>query len=450
MTKDKKIIIAGSGLVGSLLGLRLLQRGFDVEIYESRPDMRKEEISAGRSINLALSHRGIRALQAFGMDKEILTQAIQMNGRMIHTLQGQLAFQEYSSRPGEFINSISRRTLNIILMDAIEKIKPDAITFKTKLRGTENTCSRYIFEDDKKNIITKDNCILIGADGASSMTRKTMLDQPHHFRFNYSQTFQNYGYKELSIPPDKNNSFVIEKNALHIWPRGHFMMIALPNPDASYTATLFLAHHGPISFDTLNSQEKVRNFFQQYFMDVLPLMPNLETEFFEHPIGHLYTIKCEPWNYEDSILLLGDAAHAIIPFYGQGMNCGFEDVFIFDEMIDHHNDWKELFKHFSQIRKPNADAIADLAEDNFLEMRDKVADPIFIRKRQLELQLEKRFPEYYSKYALVTFRPDISYSEAMIKGRKQDEVLMKICSEDKNEWTEEELLGIYKRMQMEL
>lgn len=448
MDKNKKILIAGSGLVGSLLGLRLLQKGFDVELFESRPDMRREQISAGRSINLALSHRGIRALKLAGVDEVILSNAIQMHGRMIHTIDGQLALQPYSTRPGEFINSISRRTLNVILMDAIEKIKPDAIHFKTKLIKVENNCSTFIFETQESttsasSFSSLSSAILIGTDGAASIARKTLFELTPHLRFNYSQTFQNYGYKELTIPPGSNNSFVIEKNALHIWPRGHFMMIALPNPDATYTATLFLPYHGAESFDSLDSNENVKAFYQKYFSDAIPFMPDLEHEFFQHPTGHLYTVKCEPWHYEDKILLMGDAAHAIIPFYGQGMNCGFEDVYVFDELLDQHTDWKTLFENFSKQRKPNSDAIADLAEDNFIEMRDKVADPVFQRKRQLEMKLEKQFPEYYSKYALVTFRPDISYYDAMVRGRKQDEFLMGVCANEINHWSDEELKIYY-------
>ncbi len=446
MDKSKKIIIAGSGLVGSLLGLRLLQRGFDVSLFESRADMRKENISAGRSINLALSHRGIRALKLAGVDEEILSNAIQMSGRMIHTLDGQLALQPYSTRPGEFINSISRRTLNIILMDAIEKIKPDAIHFKSKLIRVENDCQRFVIETEQKEIKSMENAILIGTDGAASVARKTLFELTPHLRFNYSQTFQNYGYKELTIPPGKDNTFVIEKNALHIWPRGNFMMIALPNPDATYTATLFLPYHGELSFDRLDTKKSIMEFYQTYFSDAVPLMPDLESEFFEHPTGHLYTVKCSPWHYEDKILLMGDAAHAIIPFYGQGMNCGFEDVFVFDELLNQHMSWNNLFESFSKLRKPNADAIADLAEDNFIEMRDKVADPVFQKKRQLEMNLEKKFPEYYSKYALVTFRPDISYYDAMVKGRKQDEFLMNLCADLNKEWGEKELDEIFNSM----
>ncbi|MBK8956632.1 MAG: FAD-dependent monooxygenase [Saprospiraceae bacterium] len=447
MKRDEhKILIAGSGLVGSLTALRLLQLGFDVELFESRSDMRRTDISAGRSINLALSHRGIRALELCGLGPEMMSNAIAMHGRMIHGLDGSLQFQEYSTRKGEHINSISRRSLNVVIMDAIEKIKPDCIHFNHRLVGIGKYSDEYFFENDQKEIISRKDSILIGADGAGSAARKWMLDQTPHFHFDYSQRYQNYGYKELTIPPGANGEFVIEKNALHIWPRGHFMMIALPNPDATYTATLFLPYHGNESFDRLQSNEQLLAFYHTYFQDALPLIPELNREFFEHPTGYLYTVKCFPWNYQDKILLIGDAAHAIIPFYGQGMNCGFEDVFILDQLIAQHTDWLELFSAFSKARKQNGDAIADLAEDNFIEMRDKVADPVFQRKRKLEILLEKSFPEYYSKYALVTFRPDISYYDAMIQGRKQDDLLMEICSKETQEWNEAELRAVYDRI----
>lgn len=446
--KNKTIQIAGCGLVGSLLALRLLQRGLDVSVFESRPDMRKAAISAGRSINLALSHRGIQGLKLAGLEQEILSNAIKMEGRLIHDLEGHLAYQAYSSRPGEFINSISRRTLNVILMDAIEKIKPDAIHFNTQLKKINTQTNTAYFENESHTTKEISFELLIGTDGAASAGRQYLMEQSARLHFNYSQVFQNYGYKELTIPPGINGEFLLEKNVLHIWPRGHFMMIALPNPDATFTATLFLPYHGPDSFDVLKNEDQVIKFFEKYFKDAISLIPQLTNEFFQNPTGHLYTVKCTPWHDADKVLLMGDAAHAIIPFYGQGMNCGFEDVLVFDSLLDQESDWQTICKTFSEIRKPNSDAIADLAEDNFIEMRDKVADPVFQRKRKLEMHLEKQFPEYYSKYAMVTFRPDISYRDAMIKGRLQDELLMNICHSEKIDWTQAELLEIYQQLKL--
>ncbi|MDQ3140761.1 MAG: FAD-dependent monooxygenase [Bacteroidota bacterium] len=442
--KNKSISIAGAGLVGSLLGLRLLQKGYRVELYESRSDMRKQNISSGRSINLALSHRGIQALKLVGLDHEILEHAIQMEGRMIHTLDGQLHFQDYSSREGEYINSISRKTLNVILLDALEELSPSCLHFDTKLISWHPEKSSATFYNKEVGNIHSEG-ILIGTDGANSIARKFLMENSARIRFNYSQRFQDYAYKELTIPPDAHGNFQLKKNALHIWPRGHFMMIALPNPDATFTATLFIPFTGNDGLEGLQNDEQVITYFEKNFPDCLPLIPNLTEEFFKHATGHLYTVKCQPWHFEDKLLLMGDAAHAIIPFYGQGMNCGFEDVFEFDQLLEHEHTTQQLFDQFSNQRKINTDAIADLAEDNFIEMRDKVADPIFQAKRKLEMQLEATYPEYYSKYAMVTFRPDMSYYDAMVLGRAQDELLMKTCA-DKREFTDLELDTIYQEL----
>ncbi len=451
MLNNKRTIqIAGAGLVGSLLGLRLLQRGYDVQIFESRPDMRKTTMSAGRSINLALSHRGIQTLRKAGLEHAILENAIKMEGRLIHDMQANLSFQAYSSRSGEYINSISRRTLNVILMNAIEAIKPEAIRFNAQLKKLDTQNRQAIFELNQSDLLKINYDLFIGTDGAASATRQHFMEQSARLHFNYSQVFQNYGYKELTIPPGKNGEFLLDKNVLHIWPRGHFMMIALPNPDATFTATLFLPYEGKESFANLKNPDQLLDFYNTYFKDAVDCIPQLKEEFFQNPTGHLYTVKCLPWNDADHLLLMGDAAHAIIPFYGQGMNCGFEDVYVFDQLLDQESDWLSLCSNFGKLRKPNSDAIADLAEDNFIEMRDKVADPVFQRKRKLEMQLEKHFPEYYSKYAMVTFRPDISYFDAMTKGRKQDDLLMKECQSDKESWTEAELTSIYDSLKRQV
>lgn len=428
MINKPDYIIAGAGLVGSLLGLRLAQRGFKVKLYESRSDMRRFDISAGRSINLALSDRGIRSLELVGLKQEMLQHAVPMQGRMVHDVAGNLIFQPYSERPGEHINSISRRTLNVILMDALEKIQPDAITFNTELSSLDFQNFESAFQSRNGERFMHQNTPLLATDGANSVARKELMRISPLIRFNYAQNFQNYGYKELTIPPAEAGSFRIHDHSLHIWPRGHFMMIALPNPDATFTATLFLPYEGKESFAALQTEESVTEFYSKYFADSMPHIPELTQEFFEHPTGHLYTVKCHPWYYQDQLQLLGDAAHAIIPFYGQGMNCGFEDVFVLDQLLDQKLNGEVLFQKFTDRRKINSDAIADLAEDNFIEMRDKVGDPVFQRKRSLENRLEKFDPTYFSKYALVTFRPDVSYHHAMTLGRMQDELLMQICS----------------------
>ncbi|NOT37662.1 MAG: FAD-dependent monooxygenase, partial [Saprospiraceae bacterium] len=402
--------------------------------------MRLQSMSAGRSINLALSHRGIEGLKLVGMDKEILQHAIQMKGRMIHSIEGDLNFQSYSIREGEHINSISRRVLNVMLMNAVEELGVK-INFLHRLETFNPNTSEFTFTN-KGNRITLSEGALIATDGANSAARKFMMDHSAELRMNYQQKFQPYGYKELTIPPGNNGQFLLDENSLHIWPRGHFMMIALPNPDATFTATLFLPYEGTEGFDQLTNTSSVDNFFKKYFNDSKSLIADLHQEFFSNPTGHLNSVKCSPWSYKDKILLMGDAAHAIIPFYGQGMNCGFEDVVVFDQLLDKNTNITELFQQFEKHRKINSDSISDLAEDNFEEMRDKVADPIFQRKRILESQLEKKYPIYYSKYALVTFRPDISYNSAMIQGRKQDEYLLELCK-NKTTFSDHDLSEIF-------
>lgn len=442
---DKKIIIIGAGLVGSLLALVLVKKGYAVCVYESRSDLRTNQISAGRSINLALSHRGLQILDKLGLKEKVLSHAIKMKSRIIHPLTGEISVQDYGTREGEYINSISRKVLNEILLNEIEKIQADAIHFDTKHTTSDLKNKKFYFTKKDGTQIIETNVRVFGTDGSSSATRDILLANSTQLRFNYQQSYQNYGYKELTLEPTANGDFQLENNGLHIWPRGHFMMIALPNPDASFTCTLFAPYHGSDGFDTLNNVDKLNNYFTKYFPDLANLFNNLNEQFVSNPIGNLVTVKCYPWHINDEVLLLGDAAHAIIPFYGQGMNCGFEDVMILSQLLDRENSWERIFSQFTAIRKPNTDAIADLAEDNFVEMRDKVADPIFQKKRFLEVALEKTHPNFYSKYSLVTFRPDISYYEAMRRGRRQDEILMEYCSQTEHPNIDE----VYKKISLE-
>jgi kynurenine 3-monooxygenase len=425
------IIIVGAGLSGSLLGLRMAQRGFKVSIFEKRPDMRKATISAGRSINLALSDRGIRALKMVGMGAELLDIAVPMHGRMIHPLGGDALMAKYSGREGEFINSISRGDLNIMLLNKAETFDNLSIQFNANCLNVNLKEAIATFENTE-NGTTFDlqGDIIIGTDGTNSAIRQNMMTE-RGMLFNYSQEFLSHGYKELNIPPE--TSHVLEKNALHIWPRGEYMMIALPNPQGDFTATIFMSYEGKNAFNNLKTPEDVIAFFQDSFPDVLPLIPDLTAQYFANPLGSLITIKCFPWQAHGKSLMMGDAAHAIVPFYGQGMNCSFEDVYVFDELMEKHGtNWNALFADFEALRKPNADAIADLAIDNFYEMRDHTANPIFLRKRQLETKLEQQFKDYFSKYSLVTFREDVPYREAMLQGRAQDEILMSICTENED------------------
>lgn len=424
MTKHKVVII-GAGLSGSLLAIYLAKRGFNVEIHEARGDLRKESVSAGRSINLALSNRGIAALKEVGLDEYMLSEAVPMNGRMIHDIQGKQKLLPYSGRSGEFINSVSRSGLNIALVNEAEKYENVKFYFNEKCVDFNAKSGEARFE----NGCIVNGATIIATDGAGSAVRDSMLHGGVS-RFDFSQKWLEHGYKELHIPPAENGNFQMEKNALHIWARGSFMMIALPNFDASFTCTLFLAHAGENSFEQLKNEESVREFFEKYFADAIPLMPNLTEDFFANPTGNLGTIKCFPWNIGGKSLLLGDAAHAVVPFYGQGMNASFEDCRILNQLIEKYDtNWQAIFDEFSEIRKPHTDAIAEMAEENFYEMRDAVADPVFQRKRELETKLEHTFPDYFSKYSMVTFREDLPYAVAKEKGNAQDKLLMEICAE---------------------
>lgn len=453
--KKEKVIIVGAGLSGSLLAIYLAKRGIECEIYEARGDMRKETMSAGRSINLALSNRGIAALKEVGLDEYMLAEAVPMFGRMIHDTQGNTKLLPYSGRKGEFINSVSRAGLNIALMNEAEKYSGVTFYFNQKCVDFDCKTGEAKLENGK---ILKGSAI-IGTDGAGSVIRNAMFaDVP---RFNFSIKWLEHGYKELHIPPTGAGDFQMEKNALHIWARRSYMMIALPNFDGSFTCTLFLAHKGENSFEKIFSrgltqihadkenlfdlsspsaksaaEKSLLEFFETNFADAIPLMPSLIEDFFTNPIGNLGTIKCFPWNVGGKSLLIGDAAHAVVPFYGQGMNASFEDCRILNQLIGQHGtNWEKIFDEFTAIRKPNADAIADMAEENFYEMRDAVADETFQKKRQLETKLEQTFPDYFSKYSMVTFREDLPYTIAKQKGNAQDKFLMEICekTDDVNE-----------------
>ena len=428
--KKEKVIIIGAGLAGSLLSIYLAKRGLEVEVYEARGDMRKEEMSAGRSINLALSDRGIAALREVGMDEYMLAEAVPMLGRMIHAVDGNTKLLPYSGRKGEYINSISRGGLNIALMNEAEKSEGVKFHFNRKCANFDCASGEALIENaETGETFTIKGDTLIATDGAGSAVRNAMMHGCVE-RFNYAQEFLEHGYKELHIPPGEKGEFLLEKNALHIWARRAFMMIALPNFDASFTCTLFLAFEGENSFAQLKDEESLMKFFRAHFPDAIPLMPTLAEDFFANPTGNLGTVKCFPWNVGGKSLLLGDSAHAVVPFYGQGMNASFEDCRVLDSLIEKHGaDWETVFTEYGDLRKENTDAIADMAVENFYEMRDAVADPVFQKKRELETRLEQTFPDYFSKYSMVTFREDLPYSAAKSKGNAQDKLLMEICAQ---------------------
>jgi kynurenine 3-monooxygenase len=430
----QKIAVVGAGLCGSLLAIRMAQRGFEVHVFEKRPDPRVELLDAGRSINLALSDRGLRALDMVGMKEKVQSELIPMYGRMIHTQGHEPRLARYSGREGDYINSVSRPGLNNLLLDKAEEYSNLTLYFNNPCKKVDLELGEVTFFDtEKERDVTFTADIVFGTDGAGSAVRRSMSSQSNTLRFNFSQQFLDHGYKELAIYPDEKGDFKIDGNALHIWPRGGHMIIALPNLDRSFTVTMFHPFEGEDGFNDLTTPEKVSSFFEKNYAELLALMPDLATQFFTNPTSSLGTIKCYPWQTNGKTLLLGDAAHAIVPFYGQGMNASFEDVVVLDECIEAYGpDWNNVFRNFQLERKKDADAIADLAIDNFVEMRDKVADPVFIRKRQLEMDLESTHPEYYSKYSLVTFREEIPYSEAMQRGRWQDDVLLDYCRKTKD------------------
>jgi kynurenine 3-monooxygenase len=390
--------------------------------------MRIVNMSAGKSINLALSTRGIHALEQVGLASEVLKTAVAMKGRMMHSGKGELTFQPYGKNENEYINSISRKELNVILMNEAEKFSNVKIHFNQRCTGMSLETGEAYFVNEthgESSVVYGDT--VIGTDGSASAIRMEFLRSGY---FNFSQGYENYGYKELTIPAAPGGGFKIEKNALHIWPRGSYMMIALPNIDGDFTCTLFMNYeNGEHNLNNLTTKEEVKAFFQQVMPDALPLMPDLEDDFFNNPTGSLLTVKCYPWNIKGKALLMGDAAHAIVPFFGQGMNCGFEDCYYFDTLIEKYGtDWQKIFEEFGKLRKENADAIADLALENFVEMRDLVAHKDFLLKKKADVLLEERYPErFISKYSMVTFHR-IPYSIAMKRGQIQDRILMEMCS----------------------
>ncbi len=425
---SKPVIIVGAGLAGSLMSIYLAKKGFSVEIFENRKDMRTTDISAGRSINLALSDRGILPLQEVGVDQKVLGEAVKMPGRMLHAVDGSLKFAPYGKDDSQYINSISRGGLNQLLMTEAESYENVSIHFNQNcidvdFDNTSITVEDYISKERK----TISGCTIIGADGANSSVRNALKAKYEGYQSDVE--WLEHGYKELTIPPAKEGSFALEKNALHIWPRGNYMLIALPNSDGSFTCTLFFPIKGEFSFESLDSADKVDSFFKEQFADAMPHLNNLQQEFANNPVGKLGTLKCFPWVLNHASALIGDAAHAVVPFYGQGMNASFEDCRILNECIDKYGpgNWDDAYKEYENLRKINGDAIGVLAVENFYEMRDHVANPVFRKKRQLEHQLENDFEDYHSKYSLVTFQPQIPYSIALSLGNKQDALLMNIC-----------------------
>jgi kynurenine 3-monooxygenase len=425
MGDRKKVTINGAGLVGSLLSIYLSRQGYNVTMFERRADMRKTGIAGGRSINLALSDRGWKGLEGVGIADAIREIAIPMYGRQIHNRDGRSAFQPYG-RNNQAIYSVSRAEINMKLMDLAEEKAGVKIHFDQRCSNVKREPLEVEFTGPDGEIHTEKPDLLFGADGAFSSTRLAVQLQSD--RFEYSQHYIEAGYKELIIPPGENGEFRLEKNALHIWPRGSFMMIALPNPDGNFTCTLFLPFEGSRSFANLKTEADVERFFREEFSDAVPLMPTLKEDFFRNPTSSLVTVKCYPWTFDDRIALIGDAAHAIVPFYGQGMNCGFEDCVVLDRLINENaHDWHRIMAAYQESRKPDGDAIADLAVANFIEMRDKTADPKFLLQKKIEARFSEKHPDkWIPLYSMVTYSPHIRYSKAQAEGERQQRIMDRI------------------------
>jgi kynurenine 3-monooxygenase len=423
-----KFVLIGSGLAGGLLAAYFGRRGYEVDLYERRADPRAGNFVGGRSINLALSTRGIHALQQLGIADEVLKHAIPMRGRMIHDRSGELHFSPYDRDPNKHINSIGRAALNTTVIEAALRYPNVRVHFNHRCTDVDLDSATAELESPQppgpstSQLLQASGDAVIGVDGAFSAVRQAM--QKRLPNFHYDESYLAHGYKELTIPPAPDGRWRMEKEALHIWPRKSFMMIALPNPDGSFTCTLFWEFKGPRSFESTQTDDDVRRFFEEEFPDAVPLMPTLLEDYRENPTGSLVTIRCAPWYYKDKVALVGDAAHAVVPFYGQGMNAAFEDCVVLDECLAQFStDRERAFAEYFSRRKKNADALADLAVQNFVEMRDKTASRLFRAKKKLDHFLEGTLPgTYLPLYAMVTFTR-IPYAAAARRARLQDRIV---------------------------
>ena len=435
----KDITIVGAGLVGSLCALYMIRRGYNVTIFERRKDLRSEIITAGKSINLALSERGWTALKKVGVDNDVLEIAIPMYKRIMHDEKGNLSEQPYGN-DGEAIYSVSRAQLNVLMMEMADK-NGAKLYFNEKCIDANLEEAIATFENtntDTKKVISAD--LLIGADGSLSAVREQMVKK-HHHEYGYNEI--EHDYKELLIPAGDNGTHLLDKNALHIWPRGNFMLIALANLDGSFTCTLFAPKKGRNSFEGLNSKQEVENYFTTIFPDFTTIVPNLYEQWNANPTSGLGIVKTYPWHIKDSSILIGDAAHATVPFYGQGMNAGFEDCRILDELLDKHEDnFETCFDEYSKSRKPNGDGVQDLSMHNFIVMRDKTADPKFLLQKEIEKKFANLYPDKWTPlYSMVSFT-NIPYAEAWEIGMKQEKLMQSIMTTPNIEeiWESDEIM----------
>lgn len=418
--------IVGAGLAGTLLACYLGRAGHRVDVYERRPDPRIQTAERGRSINLALSVRGIHALREAGLADEVLRTGILMRGRMIHPLRGELTFQPYGKDDSEALYSVSRAGLNLTLVNAAARFASVRLLFNRRCTGLDLAANTVEFHDEADGTVWHVPArTVIGADGAYSAVRAQLQ---RHERFNYRQDYLEHGYKELTIPAGPGNSFQLEKHALHIWPRGQFMMIALPNPDGSFTCTLFWPFAGPYSFAAMQTEKDVRAFFAAQFPDAVPLMPALAEDFLHNPTGELVTIRCQPWHRDGRVVLLGDACHAVVPFLGQGMNAAFEDCMVLKESLSRHSDRAAAFQEYERRRREDLNVLADLCIENFVEMRDRVASPLFVLKKRFQVGLHRLLPRWYLPlYTMIEFTR-IPYAAAVRRARRQDRLVAAVTA----------------------
>lgn len=426
MAKHKqRISIAGAGPVGSLLAVMLAKQGYKIDLFESRPDSRKTSIYQGKSINLALSDRGWLALQAIGLDQAIREHAIPMYCRVMHDIEGKLSKLAYG-KEGQAIWSVSRSGINEQLLSLAEQEVSVDVHFDHHLSQLDfnDASAQFSTQDQPKQ---HDSDLFFGADGAFSKVRRLAQALPKQ-RISYSLDFMPQSYIELSIPPAADGSHQMEKNALHIWPRKDFMLIALPNPDGSFTCTLFMNHEGQLSFDSLSEKPQIQAFFQQYFPDAMPLLNDPLAAFVDKAASPLCLVHIYPWVFNNKVALIGDAAHAMVPFYGQGMNCGFEDCRILNELVTYHDhDWSQILPAYQEARKVNCDAITELAKRNFYEMSELSGDEAFLLRKKIEAKFNQLYPALWVPlYSMVTFSPDIPYSQALKTGELQKEIMDEI------------------------
>jgi len=434
----KHITIVGGGLVGSLLALFLGRRGHRVDVFERRPDPRRADAYSGRSINLVVSHRGWTALKAAGVNEAVERIVVPVYARMTHDRDGTLARLPYSidERP---IHSVSRGELNKLLLSEAEKLPNLTLRFGHRCTAVDLGTATCLFQNPAGDTVEAQADLVFGADGAPSAVRQAMMKG----RFNFSQEFIEHDYKEIAFPPNPDGSPRMDPHCLHIWPRRFFMLMGLANTDGGFTGTLFMPHEGEYSFDTIKDEQDLMRFFEAHFKDAIPMLPDLAEQYFRNPQSNLAIIRCAPWTHRDKAALIGDAAHAIVPFYGEGMNAGYEDCKVLNDLLDRHgdDDWGTVLDAYHAARKPNGDAIADLSLRNFTEMRDLVADPRFILRKRIEGRLQQRHPDkWLPLYSQVKFS-DIPYMDALREGQRQDRIMEEVLAipEIEERWESEEV-----------